>query len=247
MTQRLAGKIALVTGGSRGIGAAIAKRFAEEGAKVAITYGASGERAQAFVQDVEAAGGEALAIQADATARGAAAEAVTQTVQSFGGLDIVMANAGIFDLIPLEATDDTAYDRMFDINVRSVVETVRAAAGVMPSGGRIIATSSINADALFMPGIGLYGASKAAISAFVRGWARDLGPKGITVNAIHPGPIDTEMNPADAPHAAGMHAMMALPRHGRPEEIAALALFLASEEASFVTGARITIDGGLTA
>ncbi|MEO1017512.1 MAG: SDR family oxidoreductase, partial [Pseudomonadota bacterium] len=161
--------------------------------------------------------------------------------------DILMANAGVFDMVPLEATDDGAYDRMFDVNVRAVVETARSAAAAMSEGGRIVVTSSINADALFVPGIGLYGASKAAISAFVRGWARELGPKGITVNAIHPGPIDTEMNPADSELAAGMHGMMAVPRHGRPEEIAALALFLASDEAGFITAARITIDGGLTA
>lgn len=246
MEKTLLGKVALVTGGSRGIGAAIAKQFAEAGARVAITYSASADQAQDVVNQIETLGAMAIAIQADASQRGSGSAAVDHTVERFGGLDILAANAGVFEMVPIDSLDDAAYQHMFDVNVRAVVEIVQTAAAVISSGGRIILTGSINADSLFAPGIGLYGATKAAVGALGKGWARELGPRGVTVNVIQPGPIDTDMNPADSEFAAELRASMPLGRYGRPEEVAALAAFLASEEAAFITGARINIDGGLT-
>ncbi len=244
--KKLAGKTALITGGSRGIGAAIARRFAQAGAKVAITYASSEDAANAVVADIEANGGAALAIKADATERGSGAGAVQQAIEHFSNIDILVANAGVFSVVPLQDTDDAAYERIFDVNVRAVIETVRAAAASMTEGNRILLISSVNADALIFPGLGLYGASKAALSSLAQGWARELGPRGITVNAIQPGPINTDMNPEDSEMAGAAKAIMPLGRFGRAEEVAALALFLAGDESAFITGARINIDGGFS-
>ena len=246
MSNPLEGKSALVTGGSRGIGAAIAKRLAADGAAVTLTYGRSKEAADAVVQQITDQGGKARAISADARKSGASAAAVADTVAAQGGLDILVSNAGINIMKPLEQIDDASFEAVFDVNVRASLEVIRAAASEMKSGGRIVVISATIANSFFAPGLGLYGASKAAVNAFVQGWSRDLGPKGITINAVVPGPIDTDMNPADSKLGASLHQMVPLGRHGTPEEVAALTAFLVGPEAGFITGARMIIDGGMT-
>lgn len=247
MSKILEGKSALVTGGSRGIGAAIAKRLAADGAAVTLTYGASKGAADAVVQQIIELGGTARAIAADARQSGASATAVADTVAHQGGLDILVSNAGINIMKPLQELDDISYEAVFNVNVRASMEVIRAAATEMQAGGRIVAVSATIANSFFAPGLGLYGASKAALNAFVQGWSRDLGPKGITINAIVPGPVDTDMNPAESDLGTSLHQMVPLGRHGQPEEVAALAAFLVGPEAGFITGARMIIDGGMTA
>ena len=247
MSRALEGKSALVTGGSRGIGAAIAMRFAEEGAAVTLTYGSSRGSAEAIVDHIVEHGGSARAIAADASQPGASAEAVEDAVAHQGGLDVLVSNAGINIIKPLPELDAASFDAVFNVNVRASMEVIQAAASHMQEGGRIIAVSATIANSFFAPGLGLYGASKAALNAFVQGWSRDLGPRGITINAIVPGPIDTDMNPEDSDLAEWLKQMVALRRYGRSSEVAALAAFLAGPEAGFITGARMIIDGGLTA
>ena len=246
MSMTLQGKAALVTGGSRGIGEAIARRLSHEGASVVVTYVGPSDEADAVVADITRSGGIAHAIHADASVPGDGTAAVAETVARLGGLDIVINNAGVMLSRELDATDDDAYNTTFDVNVRGPLELVRAASAHMSDGGRIVVISATIANDMFAPGLALYGASKAAVNAFVQGWARDLGPRGITVNAVVPGPIDTDMNPADSGLADHLRSMMALDRYGRPEEVAALTAFLAGPEAGFITGARMIIDGGLT-
>lgn len=247
MTKPLDGKSALITGGSRGIGAAIAKRLAREGAAVTITYVSTNGEADRVVESIRKEGGAARAIFADAREVGQGTAAVADTVAHQGGLDILISNAGVNRFKPLQELDDDSYDLVFDVNVRGSMEVIRAAAKVMPDGGRIVAVSATIANDFFMPGLGLYGASKAALNAFVQGWSRDLGPRNITINAIVPGPIDTDMNPADGDLGPTLHQLVSIRRHGRPEEVAALASFLVGPEAGYITGARIIIDGGITA
>lgn len=244
----LNGKAALVTGGSRGIGAATARRLAADGAQVALTYAKSREPAEALVGEIEAAGGRALAVQADAADPASGARAVEATVQAFGRLDILVANAGVFELSPITAPDALeAFDRTFAVNVRGVVAVTAAAAQRLPDGGRVVVIGSVNADRTPFPGAAAYGASKAAVAALVRGWARDLGPRGITVNTVQPGPVDTEMNPADGDFAEMLKAQMAIPKYAEGRDIAGLVAWLASEEARYVTGAALTLDGGFLA
>lgn len=246
MNKPLDGKIALVTGGSRGIGAAIAKKLAMDGALVTLTYATSEEAANDVVRDIENSGGSARAIHANAQQRGAGITAVKDVIEHQGALDILVSNAGVNIMKSLEAIEDDDYEKVFGINVRGTLELVRAAAIEMHPGSRIIIISATIANSFFAPSLGLYGASKAAVNAFVQGWSRDLGPKGITINAVVPGPIDTDMNPENSELGKQLHQMVPLGRHGRPEEVAALTAFLASPESSYITGARMIIDGGMS-
>ncbi|MEL6226697.1 MAG: SDR family oxidoreductase [Pseudomonadota bacterium] len=247
MTQPLIGKSALVTGGSRGIGAVIAKKLAAQGAAVTLTYAASSAAADAVAQEIIDAGGQARAIAADAREIGASAAAVADTVAHQGGLDILVSNAGVNIIKPIDQYLDEDFEAVFDVNVRASFEVIRAASAEMKEGGRIVAVTATIANSFFAPGLAVYGASKAAVNAFVQGWSRDLGPRGITINAVVPGPIDTDMNPEQTDLAEWLKGQVPLGRYGNSEEVAALVTFLVGPEASFITGARMIVDGGLTA
>ena len=251
MTARLAGKAAMVSGGSRGIGAAIAKRFAAEGADVVITYVGNPVAAEETVTAIEAAGRRGRAVKANAADPAAARAAVEQAAATLGGLDILVHSAGISEFAPIADTRQEdyvdTYRRHAAINVEGVLATTAAAVPLMRDGGRVILIGSVNAHLMPFLGTAIYGASKAAAAALAQGWARDLGARGILVNTIQPGPIATEMNPDDEREIAKtMKAMTALKRYGRVGEIAALAAFLASDEASYITGVAIDIDGGMS-
>ena len=252
MTARLAGKAAMVSGGSRGIGAAIAKRFAAEGADIVITYVGNPVAAEETVTAIEAAGRRGRAVQANVADPAAARAAVEQAADTLGGgLDILVHSAGISEFAPIADTRQEdyveTYRRHAAINVEGVLATTAAAVPLMRDGGRVMLIGSVNAHLMPFLGTAIYGASKAAAAALARGWARDLGARGILVNTIQPGPIATEMNPDDERDIAKtMKAMTALKRYGRVGEIAALAAFLASDDASYITGATIDIDGGMS-
>lgn len=241
----LSGKRALVTGGSRGIGAAIARRLAADGADVAITYSGSQAAAEAVAKEIEGTGRRAVAIQADAADPAAAARAVTEAAEALGGLDILVHNAGVAKFGHVTEDSVENYARQFAVNVGGVFAGTVAAAPLLADGGRVIIIGSINAHWMGMQGGAVYGSTKAAVAQLARGWARDLGSRQITVNIIQPGPVDTEMNPADGPIAPMLLPLSAIGRYGRPEEIAALAAFLASDEAGYITGSAIDIDGGV--
>lgn len=245
----LSNKVAIVTGGSRGIGAATAKRLAKHGAKVAITYNSSADRAQAVVKEIETAGGTAIAVQANG-ADPSAPQQLVQTVQdTWGqGIDILVNNAGVFATGNLADTGVEVYETNFNLNVRGVYETTRAAIPHLNDHGRIINIGSSVAYFAF-PGASAYGATKAAVAGLSRSWAKELAPHQITVNTVHPGSINTEMNP-DIPEndfAGFQKSLNPLGRYGTPEDIAAAVTYLASPDASFVTGSELTVDGGLTA
>ncbi len=242
----LAGKTALVTGGSRGIGAGIAIRLAADGADVAITYTKNKAAADKVVAAITASGRKGFAIQADGADAAAQRAGVTEAAEKLGGLDIVVHNAGFGEFGLIGADSEDSFRRQFALNVDGVVIGTIAALPHLRDGGRIIIIGSVNAHTLPAPGVAIYGATKAAVAAFAKGWARDLGPRGILVNCIQPGPVDTDLNPADGPLAQMMTPRIALGRYGRVEEIAALTAFLASDEASFITGAAIDIDGGFS-
>lgn len=246
-SQPLTGKVALVTGGSRSIGAAIARRLATDGAKVALTYSASPQKAAAVVAEIEQAGGRALAIAADAGDPAAVRSAVAHTVEAFGGLDILVNNAGLALGGPIEEIAFDTYERMIAVNVTGVFVATQEAVRHMKAGGRIIQIGSSMTRYAAFPTASLYTLTKGAITGFNRSLVRDLGPKGITVNTVHPGPTDTDMNPADGSVAQIVGPGMAIGRYGQPHEIASVVAFLASPEAGFVTGADIVADGGLTA
>ena len=247
MTNKLAGKVALVTGGSRGIGAAIAQRLAQDGAAVAITFASAPEKADEVVRAIEAAGGRALAVRADSADAEALKNAVAETVRSLGRIDVLVNNAGVAVVAPLDQFSLGDFDRMVAVNVRGVFVAAQEASRHMGEGGRIITIGSVNAERMPFAGGSVYAMTKAAVAGLTRGLARDLGPRGITVNTVQPGPTDTDMNPADGPAAAAMKGWTALGRYGRGDEIAGLVAYLASAEAGFVTGASLTIDGGYSA
>ncbi|WP_175693448.1 SDR family NAD(P)-dependent oxidoreductase [Burkholderia ambifaria] len=245
--NRLQGKRALVTGGSRGIGAAIAKRLAADGADVAITYEKSAERARAVVADIEALGRRAVAIQADSADPVAVRGAVDHAAQTLGGLDILVNNAGIFRAGALDdlALDDI--DATLNVNVRAVIVASQAAARHLGEGGRIVSTGSCLATRVPDAGMSLYAASKAALIGWTQGLARDLGARGITVNLVHPGSTDTDMNPADGEHAGAQRSRMAIPQYGKAEDVAALVAFVVGPEGRSINGTGLTIDGGANA
>lgn len=247
MSKNLAGKVALITGGSRGIGAAIAKRLAREGAAIAITYVSAPKRAAEVVSAIEADGGRAIAIQADSADAGAVRRSVTETVNKLGRLDVLVNNAGIAVINPVDKFLLEDFDEIVAVNIRAVFVASQEAARHMGEGGRIITIGSVNADRMPFAGGAPYAMSKAAVAGLTRGLARDLGPRGITVNNVQPGPVDTELNPATGPFAESLKGLMALPRYGRDDEIAAMVAYLAGPEAGFVTGASLTIDGGFAA
>lgn len=243
----LAGKTALVTGGSRSIGAAIAKRLAADGANVVLTFSASPAKAFEVVQAIETAGGRALAIAADAGDPEAVRAAVTRTIEAFGSIDILVNNAGIALGGPIQDISFDDYQRMIAVNVTGVFVATQEAARHMKSGGRIIHIGSSMTHYAAFPTASLYTLTKGAIAGFNRSLARDLGPLGITVNTVHPGPTDTDMNPDGGPVSEIVGPGIAVGRYGKPEEIASVVAFLASPEAAFVTAADIIADGGFTA
>lgn len=246
MTKKLAGKVALVTGGSRGIGAAIARRLADDGATVAISYAASADKANAVVKEIEAKGGTAAAFKADQGDAGESAALVGQVAKKFGRLDILVNSAGVY-VTGDAAADPAAVARQFAVNVTGVAAAVRAAKDAIAEDGRIVTIGSVVADRIPFPGAADYGATKAAVAGYTRGWARDFAARRVTVNVVQPGPIDTDMNPADSEFAPMLNAMVALGRYGKPEEVAAAVAFLASPDASYITGAALTVDGGFNA
>ena len=247
MAAALQNKRALVTGGSRGIGAAIVKRLAREGAHVALTYVSKPDEANKAAAAAKEFGVKALAIQADSAAADAVVAAVERTVSELGGLDILVNNAGIAVIAPVDDFKLVDFDRTVAINVRAVFVAAQAAVKHMKSGGRIINIGSCNAERMPFPGGAVYAMSKSALQGLVQGLSRDLGPRGITINNVQPGPVDTDMNPAEGEFAESLKKLMALPRYAHADEIAAMVAYLAGPEAGFVTGASLLIDGGFAA
>lgn len=244
--EQLTGKVVLVTGGSRGIGAAIAKRLASEGANVALTYSKGGEAAEAVVKAIEKEGRKAIAIHADAADADAVKNAVEETVKTFGRLDILVNNAGIFIAETVAESSLENFDHMFNVNVRGLFVATQAALKHMKKGGRIINIGSCVGEQVGVSGIASYSATKGAVKQFTQGLARELGALGVTVNNIEPGPIDTDLNPASGEFAESLKAQVPLARYGNVEEVAALVAFIASPESSYVNGANLKIDGGMT-
>ena len=245
--RELAGKVALVTGGSRGIGAAIAKRLAAEGASVALTYSKGADAAASVVEAIEHDGGKAVAIQADAADADAVRNAVETTVETFGRLDVLVNNAGTVIPMSVEETTLADFDRVFAVNVRGTFVATQAALKHIKSGGRIIMIGSCLGERVFFPGMAPYSATKGAIKMFTQGLARELGARGVTVNNVQPGPIDTDLNPASGEWAAGQKAAVPLDRYGHTDEVAALVAFVAGPESSYINGANLTVDGGINA
>jgi 3-oxoacyl-[acyl-carrier protein] reductase len=247
MNRKLEGKVALITGGSRGIGAAIAKRLAADGAKVAVTYAKGADAAASVVKEIERDGGKAIAIQADATDAEAGETAVEKTVGTFGRLDVLVNNAGTAIPKTFEETTLEEMDRLLNINVRAVFIATQAALKHMKRGGRIIMIGSAVGERVLTPGLVPYAATKGAVKIFTQALSRELGSRGITVNNVQPGPIDTDLNPATGDWAVPQKAATALDRYGRVDEVAALVAFVASPESSYITGANLTVDGGMNA
>jgi 3-oxoacyl-[acyl-carrier protein] reductase len=245
--SKLTKKVALVTGGSRGIGAAIAKRLAADGASVAITYAKDADAAASVVKAIEQSGGKAIAIQADAADADALRRAVEKTVAALGGIDVLVNNAGT--AIPKKFEDTTLeeLDRLININVRGTMIATQAALKHMKSGGRIIMIGSCVGERMMTPGLVPYSATKGAVKMFSQGLSREVGSRNITVNNVQPGPIDTDLNPAVGEWATPQKAATALDRYGTVDEVAALVAFVAGPEASYITGANLTVDGGTNA
>lgn len=244
----LDGKIAIVTGGSRGIGAGISRRLAEAGVRVALTYRDNGSAATSVLTEIRKLGGEAIAVQADASDAVAIAKAVGETVERYGGLDILINNNGTVSqgFHGLQDAPVAVIDEVINVNLRSSVLYSRSAIPHMRNNGRIINIGTSLSRRLPAAGLTLYATSKAGIAGLTKGLARDLGSRGITVNQVSPGPINTEMNPEDGPAAAFQRALTVFDRYGKPGEIASLIMFLVSEEAAYITGADIPVDGGTT-
>jgi 3-oxoacyl-[acyl-carrier protein] reductase len=245
--SKLAKKVALVTGGSRGIGAAIAKRLAADGAHVAITYSKDANSASAVIKAIEKEGVKAIAIQADSVNADAIKAAVDKAVSALGGIDILVNNAGTAIPKKFEDTSLEEIDRMFNINVRGTFITTQEALKHMKEGGRIITIGSCVGERMVTPGLVAYSATKGAVKMFTQGLSREVGGRGITVNNVQPGPIDTDLNPAGGDWAAPQKAMTALSRYGTVDEVAALVSFLASPDSAYITGANLTVDGGTNA
>ncbi|MEH6420678.1 3-oxoacyl-ACP reductase family protein [Pseudomonas sp. CGJS7] len=247
MSLPLAGKVALVTGGSRGIGAAIARRLGADGADVVLTYATSPGPAEAVAADIRAGGRRALAVAADSADSQAVIAAVERTVAEFGRLDIVVNNAGVFAYGPFEEETAENYERVMAIHVRAPFVAAQAASKHLPRGGRIITIGSCLGERVGAPGMALYSLSKAAVVGLSKGLAQDLGKRGITVNTVQPGPIDTDMNPADGEGAEHQRAGLPLGEFGKSEDIAAAVAYLAGPGGAFVTGTQLSVDGGFSA
>lgn len=245
--MNLAGKRALVTGGGRGIGAAIAQKLAGQGARVALTYSASRDKADAVVRSISEAGGEATAIHADNRDDASVTAAVGETVSRLGGLDILVCNAGLFEVGSLQDLGMDRYDSTMTVNVRAVYVAMMAADHLMSDGGRVVFIGSNLAKHVPGPGIALYSMSKSALIGLAKGLSRDFGPRGITVNVVHPGSTDTDMNPADGAFADGQRSIMSIGRFNEPAEVASLVAWLTGPDAGTVTGAEFTIDSGVNA
>jgi 3-oxoacyl-[acyl-carrier protein] reductase len=245
----LTGKVALVTGGSRGIGAAIAKELADQGADVAISYAASADKAETVAKELQSKGVRAASFKADQGDTKQVEDLVRKVAKEFGRLDILVNNAGVFvgGVINDPTADRAALERLFAVNVGGVTAAVRAAVPFMREGGRVITIGSVAGDTTPVAGFADYSATKAAVASYTRGWARDLGVKNITVNTVQPGPIDTDMAPKDGPLEELLRTGTALGRYGRPEEVAAAVAFLASPAAGYITGTTLNVDGGFNA
>lgn len=248
-SQSLTGKVALVTGGSRGIGAAIVRRLSREGAAVVFSYAASAGAADTLVSEIETKGGRALAVKADQAVAAEVAALVETAHSAFGRLDILVNSAGVFvtGMVGDSGANLAAFDRQIDINVKGVVAAVRAAVPLMADGGRIVSIGTTGAVHIPFAGAADYVATKAAVAAYTRGWARDLGSRDITVNVIQPGAINTDMNPEDGPFAEALKGLAALGRYGQPDDIAAAVAFLVGPDARYITGATLNVDGGQSA
>jgi 3-oxoacyl-[acyl-carrier protein] reductase len=244
---KLKDKVALITGGSRGIGAAIAKRLAHDGASVAITYAKDANAASAVVQEIERNGGKAVSIQADAADAKAVKAAVDKTVATFGRLDVLVNNAGTAIPKTFEEATLEEMDRVIDINIRGVFAATQAALRHMKTGGRIIMIGSAVGERAASPLLVPYTATKGAVKMFSQALSRELGGRGITVNNVQPGPIDTDLNPASGDWAVPQKAATALDRYGMVDEVAAMVAFVAGPESSYITGANLTVDGGMNA
>lgn len=244
MVGKLKHKVALVTGGSRGIGAAIVRRFAQEGAQVAFTYSQAAAAAEKLVAEISAAGGKVKAYLADAAKIEELSALADQVAKDFGRIDVLVNNAGVFSLGFIGTIDPKEYARVMRVNVDAVFALTNAAVKHMKPGARVINISSVLGERACDPGLSVYVGSKFAVSGMTRGWAKDLGPKGILVNAVLPGPIDTDMNPATGEFAEEQCKATALGRYGKPEEVAAAVAFLAGPDASYISGAEVAVDGG---
>ena len=242
----LQGRRALVTGASRGIGAEIVRRLAADGASVAFTYGRSSAEAEKLVAEVTAAGGKIVSIQADSADAEQVAKSVDDAVAQLGGLDVLVNNAGVAVLRDVESLRLDEFDRQLAINVRAVFVAVQRAVPHLGSDGRIINIGSINADRVPAPGLAAYAMTKAAVAGLTRGLARELGPRGITVNNVQPGPIATDMNPDEGEFAASAKELMAIGRYGHPRDVAGVVGYLAGRDTGYITGANWNVDGGFT-
>ena len=243
----LTGRTALVTGGSRGIGAAIVRRLASEGTQVVFTYAVAEDAANALVDSITHDGGSVSAVKANSADRGEVVHAVATAVERLGYLDIVVSNAGGGVLLPLSEIGYDDIDRMIDVTVYGTVTLVKESLPHLREGGRVITIGSVNSHYTPFDSMAIHALDRAALVGFVRGMARELGPKGITINNVQPGPVDTDANPADGPTADLQRSLIPIGRYGEAVEVASLVSYLAGPESSLMTGASLDIDGGYSA